>query len=672
VKYFALIAFVCGLAVAAEPGIVQPDPSVRPAIELDGKLVDSFRVLSSETKHVVDPEFGPGEETIETAVFAGRSGLRVERHVRTFVPERHRDATIVERSFRNLGRRPVSIGRVDTQRLLLDRRLAEPDQQGWAFASYQGGAYQWGRDYELIRLGPGFHQSNFQGLDDRKGPEGEGGGMPFIDIWSPVAGVALMHLEKTPQWVSLPVVVRPDGKVEIAVTETPLAQFKQKNVLAPGDTYRAVMTAMVRHHGDSYDALHTYGELLRARGIEIPTVSAADAYEPYWKSWGFGLEFTQKKILDKLPELASMGIRVANLDDGWFDFYGDWNPNLAPGKFPGGERDLRAFAATIHDAGFKTNIWWYPLGVSPGSRLAKEHPDLLVQDAQGRFVKDDREVYQLCPAYQPALDSISGTLRRIVVDWNYDGVYVDSTGLTTVPPCFNPAHHHASPLDSFQAMPKLYERIRDDLKKFKPLQPWYEVCICAMPHSPYYMPYFDVASGSDPVNPVQMRRRVKAEKAIRGPRFCVGDCYQVPLDQWRGSSLPDAFESAFGVGAQLTTFYASLDSGQLDRWRRWFHLYRELNLARGEYLNLYDIAFDEPETHVVRASGALYYGIFADYWNREKPLTLRGLDRNRTYEVYDYAHQRSLGSIRGDQPVIHVSFKESLLLRVTAAPAGGK
>ena len=159
-KSFTLIACACGLAMAAEPGIVQPDPSVRPAIELDGKAVDSFRVLSSEAKHVVDPEFGPGEETIEIAVFKG-GGLRIERRVRTLVPERHPDATIVERSFRNLGRRPVRIGRVDTERLLLDRRLAEPAQQPWAFASYQGGAYVWGRDYELIRLAPGLPPDEF-------------------------------------------------------------------------------------------------------------------------------------------------------------------------------------------------------------------------------------------------------------------------------------------------------------------------------------------------------------------------------------------------------------------------------------------------------------------------------------------------------------------------------
>ena len=193
-----------------------------------------------------------------------------------------------------------------------------------------------------------------------------------------------------------------------------------------------------------------------------------------------------------------------------------------------------------------------------------------------------------------------------------------------------------------------------------------------MPHSPYYMPYYAVASASDPVNPAQMRRRVKAEKAIRGPRFCVGDCYQVPLDQWRGSSLPDAFESAFGVGAQLTTFYASLDTAQLERWRRWFHLYRDLNLATGEYLNLYDIAFDKPETHVVRAGGSLYYGMFADYWSQGHAIELRGLDPNRTYDVYDYANKKSLGSIHGDKPLVQVSFKESLLLRVTAASAAAK
>ncbi len=649
--------------------IVAFDPAAQPAIEANGRAYRDFPVDPGKTVsgRVNDPEFGPAMEAIVVGVAqdaTARVGL--ERRVRVLLPDKFPDVAIFETSFRNLGAGPVRIGQVESQRLLLDRKQAELDQPPHRFASFQGGAYRWGRDYSLIWLEPGFRQSNFQGLDDRTGPEGEGGGMPFIDVWVPSMGVALAHIEKTPQWVWLPVEVRADGKTEIAVFERPLEKYSQQERLTPGETYQTVKTAVIFHRGDYHDALRNYGELLRARGIAIPRTSPPSAYEPYWKSWGFEFGFTTSQILDLVPELKLLEIRIANLDDGWFDWYGDWNVNRAPGKFPRGVLDIQRFVADIHQRGLKTNLWWYPLGVSPESRLKRERPDLLVQEEKGGFPIDDRKVHQLCPAYPPAIRHIEATLERFVAGWGFDGVYVDCSGLSAVPPCFNPAHKHASPLDSFRSLPKAYQAIHDTLRRLR-ADPWIEVCICGLPHSPYYMPYYFIANASDPVSLAQVRRRVKLEKAIRGPSFCVGDCYQVPLDEWKGSSVPQSFETAMGVGAQVTTFYADLTGEQRREWQRWFRRYRELGLSSGEYLNLYDIAFDKPETHVVRKGADLFYGIFADYWPVSRRIELRGLDPAVEYEVEDYANEQVLGKISGRAPYLNKAFKDHLLLRVRPA-----
>ncbi len=647
--------------------IVALDPGVRETIEVNGWECGNFSVEpeSVSRQRVQDPEFGPAMEGKLTGVYRDeKKQIQIERQVRILLPDGFPDVAVFEKSYKNLGSRPVHLGRVDSQRILLDRQLAESDQPSYLFASFQGGAYHWGDDYSLIWLRPGFRQLNFQGLDDRTGPEGEGGGMPFVDVWAPSMGVALVHLERVPQWVSLPVEVLEDGRVELGIFEKPLRKFKQQEWLAPGAAFHTVMTAVIFHHGDYYDALHNYGRLLRARGIAVPTTSAPSAYKPYWKSWGFEANFTQEMIFGVLPDLKSMGIGTANLDDGWFDYYGDWEGNRSPGKFPGGEPDLKEFVRRMHAAGFKTSPWWYPLGVSPDSRLAKEHPDLLVQDENGNHPVDDRKVSQLCPAYEPARRQIAAVLRRFIVDWGFDGVYVDGIGLTAVPPCFNPAHHHRSPLDSFQSLPEVFKLIHDELYSLKP-DPYLEVCICAMPHSPYNMPYYPIATASDPVTPAQVRRRVKLEKAIRGPSFDVGDCYQVPLNEWKGYSVPESFETAMGTGAQLTTMYAHLTDEQRAKWIHWFHLYNALGLSSGEYLNLYDLAFDKPEIHVVRKGKDLYYGIFADLWPKTQPIELRGLSKDQNYEVYDYAHDQKLGRISGSKPYVEVAFKDSLLLRVS-------
>jgi alpha-galactosidase len=178
------------------------------------------------------------------------------------------------------------------------------------------------------------------------------------------------------------------------------------------------------------------------------------------------------------------------------------------------------------------------------------------------------------------------------------------------------------------------------------------------------MPYYDIANASDPVSTWMVRSRVKAEKAIRGGTFAVGDCYQIPMQEWDGYSVPESFETAIGTGAQLTTFYTHLDDRQKGLWSRWFHEYRDLGLASAEYVNLYDLAFDLPETHVVRKGKEIYYGIYADAWARNKPIELRGLDKDTTYEVYDYANRQALGEVKGSAPQLPVGFKGSLLLRV--------
>ncbi len=192
-----------------------------------------------------------------------------------------------------------------------------------------------------------------------------------------------------------------------------------------------------------------------------------------------------------------------------------------------------------------------------------------------------------------------------------------------------------------------------------------EVCICAASHSPYNMPYYQISSASDPVSNFQARSRIKVEKAIHGSTFCVGDCYQVPKDEWAGYSVNQSFESAMGTGAQVSTFYSDLNPGQFQEWKKWIRKYRELELSSAEYVNLYDMAFDKPEIHVVKNGDNLFYGIFADSVSQTESIQLRGLDKEIEYSAYDYANDKQLGLVNGNNPVIHIDFKEDLLLHLT-------
>jgi alpha-galactosidase len=177
------------------------------------------------------------------------------------------------------------------------------------------------------------------------------------------------------------------------------------------------------------------------------------------------------------------------------------------------------------------------------------------------------------------------------------------------------------------------------------------------------MPYYGLANASDPMNNEQARRRIKEQKAIHGPTFAVGDCYQVPADEWSGCSVIESFETSIGCGAQLTTFYRDLAPEQEALWRRWFLLYRKLGLARGEYLNLYDLAFDAPEGHVVRKGRTLYFAFYAPTWAKATPIELRGLEPDVVYDVEDYAREQHLCTVSGPSALLSIGFKDALLVR---------
>ncbi|HUU28413.1 MAG TPA: alpha-galactosidase [archaeon] len=593
--------------------------------------------------------------------------IRLEADLTLSFYEKFPCAVISSVKFTNLGKERLELDKLVSNYYRLDRRLLDPEEQPWRFASYQGAALRWGRDYSLIWITPDFDRRNFMGLGELASSDVAGGGVPLIDLWAPGCGLAVMSAEPSQQWISMPVRTAEDGRVEISIAETPEARLKQNIFLSPGVSYTTIRTAAVLHELDFYEPISVYAELLRAQGVKIPTTSPKLAYEPYWKSWGLRMDFTLDQIYDALRSLKRIGISWANLDDGWFTWYGDWNPNPAPGKFPGGEKDMIAFVSRLHTEGFKTSLWWYPQGVSPESDLARAHPEWLVRNEDGSLPLSKRGLYYLCPVQPECIEFIKGMTRKILVDWGYDGLYLDTQDQSSTPPCFNPAHNHSSPLESFSGQPAFYEAIYRTAQEARPGYP-VEMCICSMPHDPFKMPFFNVASASDPINLYQVRRRVKAEKAFRGPTFCVGDCYQVPMDEWEGFSVPESFESAMGAGAQVTTFYTDLTPEQEKKWKRWLGMYRKMGLAWGEYLNLYDIAFDKPEAHVVRKDNKLYFGFFADQWSRAEPLVLRGLEQGKTYRVRDYANNLDLGRVSGDNPVLYRAFKDFLLIELTPLP----
>lgn len=107
-----------------------------------------------------------------------------------------------------------------------------------------------------------------------------------------------------------------------------------------------------------------------------------------WCSWYcFGPRVTARNITDNLDWIATNfpALRYIQIDDGYQPWMGDW---LDTGKAFGG--DIQGVLRTIRDRGFEPAIWVAPFIASEQSKLFREHPDWMVQDADGKPLRSDR------------------------------------------------------------------------------------------------------------------------------------------------------------------------------------------------------------------------------------------------------------------------------------------
>lgn len=522
-----------------------------------------------------------------------------------------------------------------------------------AFWSYQSGSYE-KRPNWVLPLKVNFSQKNYLGMN----ASDYGGGTPVLDVWRRDVGVAVGHVELRPKLVSLPVSMPDAAHAKIAV------ESEQKLVLKAGESFHTLHTFVAVHQGDYFRTLLEYRRFMVAQGLR-PAQPPADGDGAIWCAWGYGRTVRPQQVYDTLPIVKRLGFKWVTLDDGWQNNVGDWG--LDPKKFPKGDADMRALVDRIHQEGFRAQLWWSPLSTVADSELLHEHPDyaLLNEDGSKRKISWWNSFY-LCPADKCVVEYHKALVRKILVDWGFDGLKLDGQHMNGAPACYNPAHHHARPEDSVEAMPDFFREIYETAQSVKP-GALVEFCPCGTAYSFFTMPYFNMSVASDPTSSFQVRSKAKTLKALMGddlPFF--GDHVEL-------SDGGNDFASTLGVGGVVGTQFvlpslvskrskSDLTTAREKTFEKWLGIYRQKMLSRGEYLGeLYDIGFDVPETHVIRRDQTMYYAFFSKHW--KGPVELRGLE-NRKYTVYDYVNGKSFGTISGDKTHLPVEFNHHLLLEV--------
>jgi alpha-galactosidase len=497
-----------------------------------------------------------------------------------------------------------------------------------------------------------FQQENFLGMN----ASDYGGGTPIVDVWRRDVGIAVGHVEPRPRLVSLPVSMPDSAHARIAVN------FQRPVSLEAGQSFHTFRTFVAVHQGDYFRTLADYRRFMMKQGFQ--TAAAPDsAFDPIWCAWGYGRLFRLEQVYDTLPTVKRLGFVWVTLDDGWQNNIGDWALN--PKKFPRGDADMKAFVDRIHQEGFRAQLWWSPLSAVLNSELLKDHPDYELKNRDGSKRKISWwNSYYLCPADRRVVEYHKALVRKILVEWGFDGVKLDGQHMNGVPACYNPAHHHERPEESVEALPDFFRVIYDTAQAVKPGS-LVEFCPCGTAYSFFTMPHFNMSVASDPGSSFQVRSKAKTLKAL------MGDTVPFFGDHVELSDGADDFASTVGVGGVVGTQFvlpaladkkstSDLTPAREKEFEKWLRIYRDKMLSQGQYVGgLYDIGFDVPEAHVIRKDQTMYYAFYAKHW--KGPIELRGLD-DRNYSVVDYVNGRPLGTLSGKNAHLMVEFSKHLLV----------
>ncbi|MCU7730674.1 alpha-galactosidase [Actinoplanes sp. KI2] len=143
-----------------------------------------------------------------------------------------------------------------------------------------------------------------------------------------------------------------------------------------------------------------------------------------WCSWYAYYEtITETQLAKDVADLAGLPFDVVQIDDGWEELVGDWQPNA---KFPSG---MRALADRIADAGFTPGLWLAPFIALPHSKLATTRPELLLRDHTGEPVVAGHNwggpYYALDLSREDARAQVAGLVRTVVRDWGFKYLKLD-------------------------------------------------------------------------------------------------------------------------------------------------------------------------------------------------------------------------------------------------------
>ena len=525
----------------------------------------------------------------------------------------------------------------------------------WSFQGQSTGA----RESWILPLDKtDFYQRNYMGMNDSD----YGGGIPVVCLWRRDAGVAIGHLETSPQLVSLPVKMKGD-KAEISIVK----EYSQPEVWKSGESVATYNTFIQTYAGDCFMPLRKYSKMLASCGVVMPESEPA-AFEPAWCAWGYERQFTIDEILSTLPKVKELGFKWATVDDGFQIAEGDWDLNRK--RFPRGDKDMKDLVDKIHSFGLKAQLWWAPLAADPGTAFLRKYPESIIINKEGK-PQDITwwDSWYLSPEDPDVKAETKRLVEKFIGEYGFDGLKLDGQHLNAVPEDYSLVHHPENPEQCVGNLPEFFKLIYDTARDIKP-GAVIQNCPCGCCISVYNLPYANQTVSSDPLSSWQIRTKGYVLRAIAPSIAYYGDHVEL-------SDGGNDFPTQLGIGSVIGTKFTwpkdnpyvetsyLLTPEKEDLVKKAIGIYKDKHLSTGEYVSgVYDIGYDFPETHLIRKDGKMYYAFYAKGQNVAS-VELRGLEKGRTYKVYDYWNDIDLGKVEvSEKTVLNAPFKDFLLLEV--------
>ena len=481
------------------------------------------------------------------------------------------------------------------------------------------------------------------------------GGIPLVDIWSEEGGVALFNITKQHEPFTVQLTVVDSGTVTIkAKGGSNIIKFS--------------------HQGDYYEALREFAQHTQKQGITVQP-SPDWSFDPVWETYGFEESWSPSTVTGMIPLLKELGIKTITFDSGWYGkgtddwvaYAGDFpiNPDVI-----GTEQDLIDLIGTLHNEEFKVRLWWTPGVAEKDTQLYDDHPDWFYSKVTPSWGKsDDTGDWYL----NPSLEEVRTWNKEIVqrfIGYGADGFKQDDVYEIS-----------SDAIDIHREYSALFKDIFTTATSMK-TDFVINTCNCGLAQNIFDFPGENQIITSDPVGPLQFRRRAKYLHALNlNGAAILGDHIElaegdVGGDEISSSSwyerISDAdFASTVALGMVLETKFR-VDPGE--RYRKWFDLYTEYKFYKMEWVNIPYFPWNPLETYLMRDGSDLYFSFFAisdeDGGYKEGNYTgnveLSNLEAGKTYSVYDIVNEENMPSLTAttDTQQYDVSFTGCLVIKV--------